>query len=63
MKVGIPQGSPSFPILYLFYNSGLIDASTKPQEKSIESGFIDDVAILARGTSAHNNLKTVYKIH
>ena len=63
MNVGIPQGSPLSPILYLFYNSDLIDACTNPQEKSIASGFTDDVAILVRGTSAYSNLKTLYKIH
>lgn len=63
VNVGIPQGSPLSPILYLFYNSDLIDTCTNHQEKSIASGFIDDVAILVRGTSAHNNLKTLYKIH
>ena len=62
MNVGIPQGSSLFSILYLFYNSDLIDACTNPQEKSIAFGFIDDVAILVRGISAHSNLKILYKI-
>ena len=59
----IPQGSPLSLILYLFYNSDLIDACTNPQEKSIASGFIDDVAILVRETTANSNFKTLYKIH
>ncbi len=63
MNGSIPQGSPLSPILYLLYNSDLIDNCTNPQEKSIASGFIDDVAILVRGTSANSNLKTLYKIH
>lgn len=63
VNVGIPQGSPLSPILYLFYNLNLVDTCTNHQEKSIASGFIDDVAILVRGTSAHSNLKTLYKIH
>ena len=62
MNGSIPQGSPLSPIFYLFYNSDLIDTCTNPQEKSIASGSIDDVAILVRGTSANSNLKTLYKI-
>ena len=46
VNVGIPQGPPLSFILSLFYNSDLIDACTNPQEKSIASDFIDDVAIL-----------------
>ncbi len=63
MNVSIPQGSSFSPILYLFYNSDLIDACTNPQKKSIASGFIDDVAIWIQTTSAYSNLKTLYKIH
>ena len=59
MNVGILQGSPLSSILYLFYNSNLIDTCTNPQEKSIASSFIDDVAILVRGTSTNSNLKTL----
>ena len=62
INVGIPQGSPLSPILYLFYNADLIDTCTNHQEKSIASGFIDDV-VLVEGPSAHTNLKTLYEIH
>ena len=46
VNVNIPQGLPLSPIFFLFYNLDLIDACTNPQEKSIASDFIDDVAIL-----------------
>ena len=63
VNVSIKQGSSLSPILFLFYNSDLIDACTNPQEKSIATDFIDDVAILVRGTSAYTTLKTLYQIY
>ncbi len=63
VNVDISQGSPFSPTHYLIYSSDLIDACTNPQEKSITSGFIEDVAILFRGTFAFSNLKTLSKIH
>ncbi|SCZ93243.1 BZ3500_MvSof-1268-A1-R1_Chr6-2g08553 [Microbotryum saponariae] len=44
---GLPQGSPLSPILFLFYNAGLLTSLRSNQSMSI--GWIDDVAILVWG--------------
>ena len=40
MHVGIPQGSPLSPILYVFYNANLVQGQINKRQGSI--GFIDD---------------------
>lgn len=32
-------------------------------EQSIAAGFVDDIAILVRGSSTHRTLRTLYKIY
>jgi hypothetical protein len=51
---GIDQGCPLSCIFYLFYNSGLIEIAGKGKGSKAELavGFIDDVALLARGRDA-----------
>lgn len=47
---GLDQGCPLSPILYIIYNSPLLEIakSTKSQQ-DMATGFIDDVALLAQG--------------
>ncbi|KAI2861198.1 hypothetical protein CBS147343_9504 [Aspergillus niger] len=45
---GIPQGSPLSLILYLFYNSGLLER-VLTQEGVAVQGWADDACLLARG--------------
>lgn len=61
IQIGIPQGSPVSPILYLFYNADLIEACKTEDTEAV--GYIDDVSILAIGPSAQRNCKTLKKIH
>ena len=71
IQTGIPQGSRISPILYLFYNADLIEAcKTEEQDegnnRACETeavGYIDDVSILAVGSSAPRNCKTLKSIH
>ena len=49
---GIPQGSPLSPILYIFYNSGLLDI---PGPQKLGLGFIDDIAYGVKGATANMN--------
>jgi hypothetical protein len=58
---GIPQGSPLSPILYLFYNAGLIELGTEQGtrenaeaenlKRTVAYSWVDDVSCLAAGMS------------
>ena len=50
VETGIPQGSPLSPVLYIFYNAGLIE-ECNIDEGSATVGYIDDAAILAWGNA------------
>ncbi|KAH7917088.1 hypothetical protein BV22DRAFT_988306, partial [Leucogyrophana mollusca] len=47
---GIDQGCPLSVIAFLFYNSDLLDLANRKRGELI-LGFIDDVALAARGSS------------
>lgn len=48
ISMGIPQGSLLSPILYIFYNAGLLETCELSLDTTV-TGYIDDVAILACG--------------
>ena len=56
LTTGIPQGSNYSPILYLFYNADLIDSCTG-LENITTTGFIDDAAILACGSTTEESCR------
>lgn len=53
---GIPQVSPLSPILFIIYNSDLLDI---PQENQLGLGFIDDIALRVKGSTAVQNTATL----
>lgn len=63
MNTGIPQGSPLSPILYLFYNAELLETCNRAGKKAVSMGFVDDINILAYGTSTEANCRTLERMH
>lgn len=62
-EVGIPQGSPISPVLYLFYNADLLDICNRIGTNTSGLGFVDDVNVLAYGRSTEENCLTLEKVH
>ncbi|KAG2055665.1 hypothetical protein BDR06DRAFT_858238, partial [Suillus hirtellus] len=49
---GVDQGCPMSPLSFIFYNSGVLRvADPNPRRGELSLGFIDDVALAARGKS------------
>lgn len=63
VTTGIPQCSPISPILYLYYNADLLDICERPGEPTSAFGFIDDINILAYGTSTEGNIEVPERLH
>lgn len=57
VPLGIPQGSPLSPILYLIFNSDLLELPAKRSDPS--SGFIDDTAKLVISNTVIDNIITL----
>ena len=64
IDVGIPQGSPLSPILYLFYNSDLLESATNRPDLHVKAtGFVDDVGLLTYGNSTDENCVNLSRFH
>lgn len=63
IHAGIPQGSPISPILYLFYNTDLLEVCQNIGLKTSPIGFVDDVNILTFGDTTERNCRNLERIH
>ena len=63
VSTGIPQRSPISPILFLFFNAGLVEHCAQGMGRVTGLGFVDDVNILACGDSTEDNCHLLEKIH
>src|SRR3981081_1225183 len=60
---GVPQGLPLSPILFLFYNSELLDLCQRPKEGLSAIGFADDINMLAYSRSTESNCQILEAGH
>ena len=63
VNTGIPQGSPVSPILYLFFNTPLLEACERLGIKVTPMGFADDVGLLAYSRSTEENCEMLTQAH
>ena len=63
VQVGIPQGSPLSPILYLFYSAELVEGCQKACERASATAFVDDTNIVVYGDSDIANCRALERVH
>jgi exonuclease III len=63
IQVGIPQGSPISPILYLFYNADLVEDCQRPALYSSVTAFVDDTNILVYSRTTKENCRKLQELH
>ena len=63
VDLGIPQGSPISPILYLFYNADLLEESEDISISITSTGFVDDISLLTYSKSTKRNVKNLEKAY
>ena len=62
IEIGIPQGSPVSPILFLIYISGIFNKILETSPLVTSLFFIDDLSFIASGSSVKEVVKTYEKV-
>lgn len=55
--IGIPQGLPILPVLFLFFNGPLIEVYSKLESNVLVGGFVDDVYLLIYSRLTQSNYR------
>ena len=63
VDLGIPQGSPISPILYLFYNADLLEESLDISLSITPMGFVDDISLLTFSETTIRNVRNLKKAY
>lgn len=64
INCGIPQGSPLSPILFLFYNSELIEkCNSKTDLYTKATGFVDDIGFVTTKGTPEENCRLLERVH
>ena len=63
IDLGIPQGSPISPILYLLYNADLLEKYEDISLSVPPLGFVDDISLLTYSDSTERNVRNLEKAY
>jgi Reverse transcriptase (RNA-dependent DNA polymerase) len=61
VETGIPQGSPTSPILFLLYLAPLFRKLDLKHKAIYKPSYIDDIALVATGKTEEFNIKELEK--
>ena len=63
IEIGILQGSPISPILFLFFITDLLDTTNNAALRISAIGFVNDIYILTYGDSIKRNCRALERIY
>ena len=61
--MGVLQGSPLSPILFLYYNASLLELCNQPKRGLSGIGFADDINLLIYSPSTEANCRKLKRVH